>query len=104
MLNEQAQEALNEVVKNWRAMQSSDMDSAGDDADRFERSFYLFVDELRAWMEALEQKPKTLDQALQMPEIEAVFEELDAPLHLNLETELEVIVQGLVREEEVKYD
>ena len=104
MLNEKAREALDEVAANWQAMQRSDMDDAGDDADRFERSFYLFVEELKAWFEGLEERPKSLDEALRLPDVEAVFEKLDAPLHLNLETELELIVQGAEREEDQKYD
>lgn len=99
------QEAFQEMVQNWNRMGSThDMDEAGDAADRFERSFYAFIEEVKAWVDALEKKPQSLDEALALPEIEAFSEELPGPLLLNFETELELIVEGLSRETDEKVE
>jgi hypothetical protein len=103
-LTDKVTESLNTMLENWRLMQSSDMDSAGDDADRFERSFYEFIDEFREWFTTLENKPTVLDDALAMPEVEAITDQLPAPLLLNFETELELILEGITRDEDEKYD
>lgn len=101
---ENVREAFETMNANWTRMQSSDMDSADEDANRFERTFYEFVEEVREWVKAWPQQPKSVEDVMARPEIEAFFEELPGPLHLNLETELELIVEGLVREEDEKYD
>ena len=98
------QEAFEEMIRNWNRMGSSDMDEAGDAADRFERSFYLFIDEVKDWFAQRGTKPQSLDEALALPEMEAFAEELPGPLLLNFETELELIVEGLVREEDEKVE
>lgn len=98
------QEAFRTTIDNWDAMQRSDMDSADEDANRFERTFYEFIDELRDWMQTWSQKPKTVDEAMERPEITPFFDDLPGPLHLNLETEMELIVEGITRVEEEKYD
>ncbi|TCP58296.1 hypothetical protein EV586_102750 [Tumebacillus sp. BK434] len=96
--------AYDEMITNWNLMQSSDLDSAGDDADRFQTSFYTFVDEMKEWLEAREQKPRTTDEALALPEVAELYEELPGPLMLNFETELELIVEGITREDDARYD
>jgi hypothetical protein len=100
----QVREAFNEMIDNWNGMGRSDMDGAGEAADRFQNSFYHFVDELREWLGEQEKKPQSLDQALEIPAIRELADELPGPLLLNFETELELIVEGLQREEEEKYD
>ncbi|MGZ4112677.1 MAG: hypothetical protein ACXVP5_09610 [Tumebacillaceae bacterium] len=103
-MGEQVTQSLNTMLENWRLMQSSDMDSASDDANRFEGSFYAFIDEFRAWLLGLDTKPQSLDDALAMPEIEAITDQLPAPLLLNFETELELILEGITREEDKHFD
>ncbi|MFD2169644.1 hypothetical protein [Tumebacillus lipolyticus] len=98
------QEAFQEMQSDWQQMQSSDMDSAGDDADRFQAAFYRFIDAVKEWLESLEQKPRTTAAALDLPELSALYDELPAPLLLNFETELELIVEGIVRVEDARYD
>jgi hypothetical protein len=97
-------EAFKEMLENWSAMQRSDMDSAGDDADRFQDSFYRFIDELKEWIEQLTDQPRDLGAALAMPEIDAFVEQLPGPLYLNFETELELILEGITRTEDERYD
>ena len=103
-MNESVRETFSEMIGNWNRMQASDMDDAGDDADRFQRSFYEFVDELKVWFESRTQRPQSVDAAMALPEVEALLDELPGPLHLNLETELELIVEGLNREDDAVYD
>jgi hypothetical protein len=103
-LDKKVHESLNAVLENWQRMQSSDMDSAGDDADHFEDSFYEFIDQVRLWFEAMENQPNSLDEALVKPEIEKIVDQLPAPLYLNFETELDLIIEGKMRTEDEKYD
>ncbi|WP_038085187.1 hypothetical protein [Tumebacillus flagellatus] len=98
------QEAFETMQENWRMMQSSDFDSAAEDAERFEGSFYKFIDAVREWVDALQEKPATLEALLARPELQAFADELPAPLLLNFETELELIFEGITREEDEKYD
>ncbi|ASS74326.1 hypothetical protein CIG75_04565 [Tumebacillus algifaecis] len=98
------QAAYDEMIANWNTMQSSDMDSAGDDADRFQSSFYRFIEELQEWLVTAEPKPRTVDAAMALPWLAELYEELPAPLMLNFETELELIVEGITREEDARYD
>jgi len=97
-------EAFETMLANWQLMSRSDMDSAGDDADRFQDSFYQFIEEVKEWLEGLADKPRDLGAALAMPEIDAFVEQLPAPLYLNFETELELILEGITRTEDARYD
>jgi hypothetical protein len=100
----EVREAFAEMIANWNHMQTCGMDDAGDAADRFERTFYLFIDEVEEWFGQMSTKPKSLEEALAVPEMAAFYEQLPGPLLLNFETELELIVEGWVREEDEKYD
>ncbi|MBU8908347.1 hypothetical protein KH400_17195 [Desertibacillus haloalkaliphilus] len=88
------------MLKQWQAMQSSSIDDSGEDADIFERLFYIMTAEIKEWYKQLPSKPKTLEQAFQLPLIAEIEEELPAPLLLNFETEIEMIVEGIEREED----
>lgn len=103
-MTDKVTESFHAMLENWRLMQSSDLDSAGDDADRFESSFYEFIDEFREWFTSLDKKPSVLDDVMAMPEVEAITDQLPAPLLLNFETELELILEGITRDEDEKYD
>jgi hypothetical protein len=98
------QEAFDTMQENWRTMQSSDFDSAAEDAERFEGSFYKFIEAVQAWIHSLEDMPRDLDALLALPELQAYADELPAPLMLNFETELELILEGITREQDEKYD
>lgn len=82
-------EALDVVVHNWQTMQSSDPDDAGEDAERFEQSFYRFIDVVAAFLTDHAKRPKGLEEALDIPEISALRERIPAPLQLNFDTEVE---------------
>lgn len=96
--------ALRTMLDNWEKMKRSEEDEAEEDANQFEASFYAFMQEVRNWVEGLEQPPKTLEEAMQLAKIEALVEQLPVEIMLNFETELELIVDGEVREEDERYD
>jgi len=103
-MNRHVSEAVQEMIDNWNRMQSSGFDDAGDDADRFQNSFYAMIDLLRDWFAELAVRPKTVEEALGLPEVERLYEQLPPPLLLNFETELELIVEGLERSEDARYE
>ncbi|MEI7026230.1 hypothetical protein [Paenibacillus sp. y28] len=103
-MNTTIQQAMDTMLRNWNAMSGADHDDAEPTADEFQSSFYAFIDELREWLSALEHKPQTLDELLELPEIQTIVEQLPAPLHLNFETEAELILDNQLRIEEDKYD
>jgi hypothetical protein len=103
-MTDRLQESFDTMLSNWNRMQASDLDEAGDDADRFQTSFYRFIDELRDYLHTLSQRPQTLVAALALPEITALSDQLPAPLLLNFETELELIVEQITREEDKHFD
>jgi len=96
--------ALKIVLDNWEKMKRSEEDEAEEDANQFEASFYAFVQEVRTWYEGLEHAPKTVEEALELPEIKELVEQLPVEILLNFETELDLIVDGVVREEDERYD
>lgn len=83
------EEALDTVLHNWQTMQTSDIDDAGDDAERFEQSFYRLIDKVAAFLAQLQKQPKDLEAALLLPELAALRARLPSPLQLNFDTELE---------------
>ncbi|MGE7273161.1 hypothetical protein ACQKK5_17070 [Brevibacillus panacihumi] len=96
--------ALRTMLDNWEKMKRSEEDEAEEDANQFEASFYALMQEVRNWVEGLEQPPKTLEEAMQLEKIEELVEQLPVEIMLNFETELELIVDCEVREEDERYD
>lgn len=85
------------MLKHWEQMAGSDFDDAEEDAGRFQESFYRFMDLVRDWIESLNTRPKTVEEALQLPPLADIAANLPAPLYLNFETELELILEGQSR-------
>jgi hypothetical protein len=73
-------------------------------ANEFEASFYIFIDAVREWVYALERRPQTLDEFLELPLVEEIVRLLPAELYLNFETEAELIVENKSRVDDEKYD
>lgn len=96
--------ALKTMLDNWEKMKRSEEDEAEEDANQFEASFYALMQEVRNWVAGLEQPPKTLEEAMQLAKIVELVEQLPVEIMLNFETELELIVDGEVREEDERYD
>jgi len=98
------EKALHIMLANWERMKKSHEDDAEDDANTFEASFYHLMEQIRKWFGKLEPKPTTLDDALLLPDMAKLEEQLPVEILLNFETELELIVEGETRIEDEKYD
>lgn len=97
-------QALDTTLHNWQGMTSYQSDEKEAVADQFQSSFYVFIEAVRDWALGLEAMPQTLDELLELKIIQEIFDLLPAPLHLNFETELELILDGVERFDEDKYD
>ncbi|MBW5467806.1 hypothetical protein GPJ61_08040 [Brevibacillus formosus] len=98
------EKALHTTLEYWDRMKKSHEDDAEDDANQFEASFYRMMELIREWYDQLETKPDTLEDALLLPDVAEVAEQLPVEIMLNFETELELIVDGQIREDDEKYD
>ncbi|OUQ89143.1 hypothetical protein B5G50_07370 [Brevibacillus brevis] len=98
------EKALRTTLEFWDRMKKSHEDDAEDDANQFEASFYRMMDHIREWYDQLETKPNTVEDALLLPDMAEVAEQLPVEIMLNFETELELIVDGQIREDDEKYD
>ncbi|MFC4767507.1 hypothetical protein [Effusibacillus consociatus] len=103
-MNKELEQSLSAVLQNWQRMQTETGEDSEENADRFESSFYEFIDVLRDWIDGLEKRPTGLEDAAALPEIQQIMSRLPGPLSLNFETELELILERITREEEEKYD
>lgn len=74
------------------------------DAERFEASVYVFMDQVSNWLNQLVQKPTSLEAALDIPEIKQISERLPPMLSLNFETELDFFLDQIIREADERYD
>ncbi|MGO4496327.1 hypothetical protein AB4114_10490 [Paenibacillus sp. 2RAB27] len=97
-------QALDITLHNWQTMTSYQSDEKEAVADQFQSSFYVFIDTVRDWVLRQDPMPLTMDSMLEMEMIQDIFDLLPAPLHLNLETELELILDRVERVDEDKYD
>jgi hypothetical protein len=79
----------------WSMMQKTSGDEGAEWAERFERYFYEFVDELKKWWATLDSKPNNIEEAEELPEIKKWMERIPAPVQLNFLTELEDMVDGV---------
>jgi hypothetical protein len=104
LMNEKIEQALNPVLRNWKAMSGSGMNEAEAAADMFESSFYDFIEEVRVWIHGLDHKPQTLYEAYKLPLFKKILALLPDPLLLNFETEIELILEDKNRIDEDKYD
>jgi hypothetical protein len=86
------------AIEAWDMMQKTSGDDGAEWAERFERYFYEFIDELKEWWATLDPKPTKLDEAEALPEIKKWMEQIPAPVQLNFLTELEDILDGVETE------
>lgn len=93
--------ALNTALEDWSTMQKTSGDEGADAAERFEKNFYEFIEELRSWYHKLENKPETIEEAEELNQVQEIIEKLPGPLQLNFLNELELIVEN---EEQVRFD
>jgi len=86
------------AMEAWSMMQKTSDDEGAEWAERFERYFYEFIDELKKWCETLDPKPTNIDEAEALPEVKKWMDQLPAPVQLNFLTELEDILDGVETE------
>jgi hypothetical protein len=89
------EENFQTALEAWSMMQKTEGDEGAEWAERFEQYFYLFIDDLKAWWFLLEKKPKNIDDAEQLPEIQNWMNQLPSPVQLNFITELEELIDGI---------
>jgi hypothetical protein len=83
------------AMEAWQMMQMTSDDEGAEWAERFERYFYEFVEELKKWWETLDPQPTNIEEAEALPEIQKWMEQIPAPVQLNFLSELEDIIDGL---------
>lgn len=83
------------AMEAWDMMQKTFGDEGAEWAERFERYFYEFIDELKKWWKTLESQPTTIEEAEELPDIKKWMDKIPAPVQLNFLTELEDIIDGL---------
>ncbi|MGG2198495.1 MULTISPECIES: hypothetical protein [Paenibacillus] len=103
-MDAKVEQTLEAALKNWKSMAGSENDEAESTADEFEASFYKFIDAVREWVYGLDQRPQTLEELAELPLIKHILDLLPEPLHLNFETEAELILEHKSRIDEDKYD
>ncbi|MFC5647903.1 hypothetical protein ACFPYJ_01980 [Paenibacillus solisilvae] len=103
-MNDNVEQRLRTMLRNWQTMSVSPNEEAESTADEFEASFYLFIDALREWVYQLDPQPQTLEELFELPAIQGLIDQLPGPLYLNFETEAELILENKLRIEEDKYD
>ncbi len=99
----EVEQALATTLSNWKRMSQVNEEEESI-ANAFEASFYLFIDCVREWFSTLTQQPQTLEAFLALPMIEAIVEQLPPALHLNFETEAELIIEHKYQINDAKYD
>jgi hypothetical protein len=103
-MNTKVKQTLEATLNNWTAMSKHENEDAESTANNFEASFYILIDAVREWFIGLDPKPQTLEEFLALSAIEEILDLLPAPLHLNFETEAELILEHKSRMDDAKYD
>lgn len=83
------------AMEAWDMMQQTSGDEGAEWAERFERYFYEFINDLKKWWETLQPKPTKIEEAEELPEIKKWMEQIPEPVQLNFLTELEEIMDGI---------
>ena len=86
------------AMEAWGMMQKTSGDEGAEWAERFERYFYEFIDELKIWWESLDPQPANIEEAEELPQIKQWMESIPDPVQLNFLTELEDIIDGFETE------
>ncbi|MBM6617935.1 hypothetical protein [Bacillus suaedaesalsae] len=86
------------AIEAWSMMQKTSDDEGAEWAERFERYFYEFIDELKKWWLTLDSKPTSIEELEELPEIRKWMQQIPDPVQLNFITELEDLVDGLETE------
>jgi hypothetical protein len=82
------------AIAAWGMMQKTDGDDGAEWAERFERYFYEFINELKIWYNSLDEKPETIEEAEDLPVIKGFANQIPGPVYITFLTELEDIIEG----------
>ncbi|UOE92008.1 hypothetical protein [Alkalihalobacillus sp. LMS39] len=96
-MNRKVQTALEKALIDWDMMQKTNDEDSEEVAERFEKHFYEFIDEVKEWYQSLQLKPQDIIEAEEMAEVIIIQGQLPGPLQLNFLTELEFIIEGIER-------
>jgi hypothetical protein len=103
-MNEQLHERFEELLQQWkRNQQANILEGAEDEATFLEHRFYKFIEVFTQWFKTIE-KPDSLEDALELPEIQEIARRLPTPLYLPFENELDLLIDGIEQENDEKYD
>jgi hypothetical protein len=78
-----------EVLELWEAMKQSDIEDAGDDADRFQTKFYVLMDSVREWIRVMTRRPEDIRAAQSDDRFAVLFTALPCELQVPFELELD---------------
>lgn len=62
------------AMEAWDMMQQTSGEEGAEWAERFERYFYEFINDLKKWWETLQPKPTKIEEAEELPEIKKWME------------------------------
>lgn len=103
-MKKQMLDAFELLLEQWaRNQQTHILEGAEDQATLLEHRFYKFVEVFSQWFQTIE-KPNSLEEALEIPEIRSISDQLPAPLYLPFENELDMLVDGVQQDLDEKYD
>ncbi len=83
---------LDEVLELWEAMKQSDMEDAGDDADRFQMTFYVLMDTIREWIRVMARRPEDSTAAQSDERFAKLLSALPSELQVPFELELDSVL------------
>lgn len=97
-------DAFKELLEQWeRNQQTHILEGAEDAATLLEHRFYAFIDVFKNWFAGIK-KPKDLEEALELPDIQRIVNQLPTPLYIPFENELDLLIDGIEQENDEKYD
>lgn len=103
-MKERMFESLQKLLEQWTRNQKTHiLEGAEDQATLLEHRFYKFVDAFTDWFGTIE-KPGSLEEALKVPEIVMISDQLPPPLYLPFENELDMLIDGVEQDVDEKYD
>ncbi|WP_417900293.1 hypothetical protein ABN702_08615 [Bacillus haimaensis] len=93
-MRDKVMETLKQALDDWKMMQQTEGEEGAEWAEKFERDFYLFIDEFERWFTTLPKRPIQQEEAESLDLVITIQDLLPGPLLLNFLNELERIMDG----------